>query len=137
MLVALLAVPLFVAPAAAAPTVVAVRALDYELKGIPRELKVGKHQFTFVNEGEQVHEVVVFKKKSSKTWGAIFQMEQEEAEQHVKFIGATFAKPGEEGKPFAAWLKPGKYIGLCFAQDDRNSKPHYMKGMMRKFSVSR
>lgn len=142
-LVAVMAVPMFVTPASSAATEateVNVRAVDYELKGIPAELKVGAHKFTLQNKSdENFHELIVFRKRawSDKSWEELLSMPQKEAEKHVVFVGATGAEPGKDGKPFRAYLKAGKYLAACFVQNDKNSKPHAYKGMIRKFHVAK
>ena len=138
-LVAVMAVPMFVSPASAEATRVDVRAVDYELKGIPAELKVGAHRFTFENKGENAHELIVVRKRATSdlSWEEILAMSRREAEKHIVFVGFTAAKPGQTAEPFRAYLKAGKYLAVCFEQDDRHSKPHAFKGMLRKFHVSR
>lgn len=139
-LAAAMAVPVLASTAVAKATdatVVNVRAVDYDFKGIPAELKTEWHRFNFENRGDHTHELIVVRKRGwvNKSWEQILRMRGEEAERRIQFIGHTFAKPGQEGKHFGAYLRAGKYLAVCFAQNDRHSKPHAFKGMLRKFHV--
>ena len=121
-------------------TTVWVKAHDYHFEGIPKTLDVGLHKFFFNNKGENPHMLVLFKNNSflSNKEALKKAMKDEEwAERKIKFIGEAFAKAGEKGEPFTAWLKPGKYMGLCFAQDSKDSAPHFTLGMVHNMRVEK
>ena len=138
---AVIASSALVAPAKAAVAVDVV-AVDFKLKGVPAVLQYGAHTFSFVNNSERhVHEFVLFKNKSEHTPEELLRMPPKEAEKHVKFMGATFAKPGKVGKEFKVWLKPGKYFAVCFVEHKQEngdkSPPHWQKGMLERIRVDK
>lgn len=138
-LAAAMIVPTLAATAVAEATALDVRAVDYDFKGIPAELKVGRHRFNFENRGTNAHELIVVRMRGwvNKSWDQLLRMDRKEAERRVEFIGASFAKPGKEGEAFGAHMRVSRYLAVCFMQNERNSKPHFLKGMQRRFHVSR
>jgi hypothetical protein len=103
----------------------------------PRKLDRGAYKFTFRNDSEKrIHEVVIFRLLHGKKLRWLLRVSEEKAERHIRFIGATFAKPGKEAKrPIRADLIKGRYAMLCFVQNKRRAKPHFLKGMMHRFDV--
>ncbi len=82
-----------------------------------------------------MHVVVMFKLRHEKTLKQLLSMPQKKAERHIRFIGASFAKPGESGKAFKAKLITGRYAMLCFVQNRKRAKPHFLKKMLHRFNV--
>lgn len=133
-----LAVPALATTAMASPVVLDTVAQDYEFSGIPARLTPRFYEFNFSNQGQHMHEILVLRKRDGvkRSWQSLLSLPEEKALKHVKFIGASFAKPGEDGKAIKAqYLKQGSYIALCFVQNSKHSEPHFMKGMIRKFKV--
>jgi hypothetical protein len=124
-------------------TRVDIEALDYHfmLEGgsdFPRQLEAGKYRFRFHNASEKrLHEVVMFKLRHGKTVKQLLSMPGNKAERHLRFMGASFAKPGEDGDSFNAKLIRGRYAMLCFVSNRQGAKPHFMKGMLHRFNVDR
>lgn len=119
-------------------TLVRVKAADYRFEGLPKRLEVGLHKFTFKNIGENPHMLIFVKNNSRLGNKKAFEKAMHDDEwrkKRIKMIGEAFAKPGEKGEPFTAWLKPGKYFGVCFAQDSKESPPHAMIGMFHGMRV--
>lgn len=120
-----------------------IGAVNYQFQqadgtAIPRKLWKGEWKFAFENQSKnRVHEAVVFKLLDGKTVRQLLSMPQKEAEKHIRFLGATFAKPGKTGEPFKADLTRGRYAMLCFVQNSRKSPPHFAKGMLQRFNVGR
>ena len=135
-----LAVPVLATSASAAPVQLDVVAQDYQFSGIPYRLTPRFYKFTFSNQGQHVHELVMYRKRDGvkRTWQGLLSMPEEKAEKKVTFIGATFAKPGKDGKTVKpSYLRQGSYLALCFVQNSKHGEPHYAKGMMRKFKVEK
>ena len=116
-------------------------AMDYHFmledgSDFPKRLHRGKYRFTFEYQSKKrLHEIVMFKLRHGKTIKQILKMPEKKAERHIRFIGASFAKPGKEGKAFNAKLIPGRYVLLCFVQNRKNAPPHFAKGMLHRFNV--
>jgi hypothetical protein len=124
-------------------TRVGIVAMDYHFmlndgSEFPRKLERGKYRFRFRNDSEKfIHEVVMFKLRHGKTVKQLLNMPEKRAQRHLRLMGVAFAPPGEEGKSFNAKLIPGRYAMLCFVQNKKRSKPHFLKGMLHRFDVDR
>jgi hypothetical protein len=124
-------------------TRVDIVAMDYHFmlgdgSEFPHKLKRGEYRFTFRNDSEKrVHEVVMFKLRHGKTVKQLLRMPERKAQRHIRFMGASFAPPGEEGKAFRTKLIWGRYALICFVQNRKRAKPHFMKGMLHRFNVDR
>lgn len=132
-----LAVPVLATSASAAPVQLDVVAQDYSFSGIPYRLTPRFYKFNFSNQGQHEHELVVLRKRDgvNRTWQWILE---EQAEEKVKSIGFSMAKPGKDGKAIkSSYLKQGSYLAVCFFQNGDHAEPHYLKGMMRKFKVEK
>jgi hypothetical protein len=105
----------------------------------PRRLAKGDYKFTFRNDSEKrFHEVVIFKMLHGKKLYWLLRMSEKRAQRHIRFMGATFAKPGEEAeRPIRTSLTRGRYVLLCFVQNGKRTKPHFLKGMKHTFRVVR
>ena len=105
----------------------------------PRKLDKGAYKFTFRNDSEKrIHEVVLFKLRHGKKLNRLLKMPERKAQKHIRFMGATFAKPGKEAKrPIRVDLRKGRYAMLCFVQNGKRKKPHFLKGMLHRFDVVR
>ena len=135
-----LAVPVLATSASAAPVQLDVVAVDYQLSGIPYRLTPRFYKFTFSNQGQHEHEVVMFRKKDGvkRTWQGLLSMPEKKAMKKVKFIGFSWAKPGKDGKAIkSSYLRQGSYLAVCFFQNGDHAEPHFLKGMMRKFKVEK
>ena len=95
--------------------VVEVTAQEYAFVGIPEELAAGPTIFNLTNEGEQVHEMLLFKFNDDVDVSVtdFIELPQEEAQSMGQVVGATFVLPGETGHTVAD-LAPGRYTALCF-----------------------
>jgi hypothetical protein len=122
-------------------TRVRIVAMDYHFmlgngSEFPKKLKRGDYRFNFRNDSEKrVHEVVMFKLRHGKTVKQLLRMSDKEVQKHIRFMGATFAPPGEEGKGFNTTLIRGRYAMICFVQNRKRAEPHFMKGMLHRFNV--
>jgi hypothetical protein len=92
-----------------------VRAVEYEFEDVPATIETGIVGFELENEGEEVHELVMFRINDDVdlTIEELAELPEEESESMVEFITATFAAPGESAYTFGD-LRPGRYGMLCF-----------------------
>jgi hypothetical protein len=122
---------------------VGIEAMDYHFmlqdgSDFPKQLDRGRYRFRFHNGSEErLHEVVMFKLRHGKTLNQLLRMPARKAQRHIRFMGSSFAKPGEDGKPFNARLIRGRYALLCFVTNREGAKPHFLKGMLHRFNVDR
>lgn len=120
------------------PTFTKVVAKDYKFLGVLQNpVDAGLYKFGFKNNGERPHEFVMIKNKSGLSNRAFLDSvgNGEPDEADYKFMGASFAKPGKKGEAFTTYLKPGRYMTLCFISNGKDAPPHYQKGMLRGFTV--
>jgi hypothetical protein len=150
-LVSVVAVACLVLPAGSAfageqereRTRVGIVAMDYHfMKGdgseFPRKMDRGRYRFRFRNDSEKhVHEIAMYRLRHGKTLNQLLRMSEERVAKHIRFMGRSFAPPGEAGKSFNARLKVGRYAMVCFVQNTRRAKPHVLKGMRHRFDVDR
>jgi uncharacterized cupredoxin-like copper-binding protein len=118
-----------------------ITARDYKFLGVPKNpSQAGLYKFGFKNNGEKVHEFVLLKNNSGMSNRDLLELSKtdfEAAESQAKFMGATFAKPGEKGDAFTTWLKPGRYFVACFVQNSKTAPAHWEKGMLRGLTVTK
>lgn len=125
---------------------IAVTAVEYAFEGMPSEVPAGVVNVEFSNNGNEFHEMVVFRKPEGTTqsFDEIFEMGEEESEGLIEEKGGTFAPPGGEAGGLFQLDQPGEYIAVCFipvgstpdAPDGGSGPPHYTQGMRAEFTVS-
>ena len=131
---------------AAAGASTQVTAVDYAFEGVPETLPAGSHTFDFTNEGEEPHELVLFRiVDETESMEEILQLGEEEGQSHVEEAGGTFAEAGADAEePLEAELEAGKYAMVCFVPvgttgpdeaDAGDGPPHFMEGMVAEFTV--
>ena len=121
-----------------------VSVVDYAFEGVPETLAPGTTTFTFTNDGEEVHEMIMVRyKDESLTIKDLMKLSDKEAEKQLEFLGASFGPPGTvdtESRSLAA----GKYALVCFIPVGATSEkalrkadgpPHIAKGMSAEFIV--
>jgi hypothetical protein len=117
---------------------VAVTGVDYAFEGVPESMDAGTVSFTFTNEGEEPHEMLIFRKVDGVTesFDEIFSGPEEESEGKIEFTGATFAEPGQEGAALTD-LSTGDYAMVCFVPvgGGEEGPPHFTEGMVQEFKV--
>ena len=127
------------APPAAEPTATATMTLsDYKFD-LPTPLKSGQNVIRIENAADQPHEAVIFKLAPGKT--------QKDFEAWLP-SSATMTKP-PPGMPMGgvaglskgehatvtANLDAGDYVLVCFLEDAKDGKPHFMHGMVQGFKI--
>ena len=127
-------------------TSVPVTATEYAFGGIPATLEAGPTSFDLTNNGQELHEVVVLRKKAGVTesFDQLLALDEEEARAKVDPVASTFAAQGESNYAVAD-LTAGDYLVACFipvgttsedAEPAEDAPPHVARGMKAEFKVS-
>lgn len=133
-------------------SVAEVTTRDYAFEGVRSSYPAGVTSFEVSNEGEEMHELIVLRKKDDTTesFEELLELPQAEAESKVDTVASTFLAPGEEGAYAMADLEEGEYIVLCFlpvgftpevaeAAESGGAPPegppHFTQGMRAEFTV--
>jgi plastocyanin len=133
---------------------VTVTGVEYAYQGIPENATAGT-VVTFVNGGQEVHEIVAVRRNEGVTITLEELLEKPEAEleQFVTFLGGVQAGPGETAEQTITLDQPGDYIFLCFipvgttelpssapgespAASLPPGPPHVVQGMVAEFTVT-
>jgi hypothetical protein len=116
-----------------------VTAVDYAFEGVPENMPAGPTSIALTNEGNEEHEMVLFRRNDGETRPIeeLLELPEAEVEQAVTFKNVTFASPGETGY-LAADLEAGSYVALCFIPvgGGEQGPPHFTEGMVSEFEVS-
>lgn len=123
-----------------------VTATEYAFEGVPATSEGGPTSFEFDNDGAELHEMVLLRKRDGVTesFEELLQLPQEEAMSKVEFAGVAFAAPGEQdGVNYVVTdLQPGEYAMVCFIPVGTTSEesfgdgpPHFTQGMLAEFTV--
>jgi uncharacterized cupredoxin-like copper-binding protein len=134
---------LTVTPSAATPAPepqadVVIHLKDYEFD-IIGNLTPGQHIVRVVNDGPQVHEMLVGQLAPGKsaqdlvTWVDTGHMRGAPPARPIG--GTTGIAPGGE-EEISLDLTPGNYGLWCFFPDSKDGKEHVMHGMIKQFTVS-
>lgn len=129
-----------------------VTATDYAFSGVPETLESGPVNFELVNQGGEVHEMLIFRKDDGVTESVEELLASPEGQDRLTFVGSDFAESGEE--PGFAYvitdLQPGEYVMACFlpvgstneavevAEEsgrELEGEPHANRGMTAEFVV--
>jgi len=129
---------------------VEVTGSDYAFEGIPEELGAGTVLVKFTNEGEELHELVVFRKNDGEERSItdLLALPEEEAMTAVTPVtGFAFALPG--GTFYTTYtLEEGSHGAVCFiptgltpeaaeaGEVDETAPPHHAQGMAVEFEVT-
>jgi hypothetical protein len=105
---------------------------------LPAEIQAGEQTWKTINEGEQPHEIIVFRLAEGRT-----------AQDVVAFLEDPQGPPPIERYPvggmqalstgMSGWftmdLTPGEYVAVCFIPDPHSGRPHIDLGMVATFAV--
>jgi hypothetical protein len=99
----------------------------------------GKHSVEVVNEGREVHELVIARMKGDATVNDIVAYERSpypktKPAPDEMVAGSTFLDPGERTR-LDLDLPPGRYVAICFLPAP-DGKTHILHGMGHPFSVT-
>lgn len=125
---------------------VKVSTVDYDFKGLPKELPAGKTSFDLTNKGKELHEIVLLSKNAGVTesFDDLLALPEEEARTKVTGTSLAFAPPGEDDYGVVDLAK-GEYVAVCFipegltseeAEPSPDAKPHFLLGMKQEITVT-
>lgn len=120
-------------------------AIEYAFQGIPATLEAGVTSFELRNDGKELHELTVLKKKDgvTETFDEIIKLDREEGLKKVEPVASAFAAQGENDYAVAE-LEAGEYAVVCFipvgttgqGPPPENAPPHASQGMKSEFTVA-
>ena len=120
-----------------------VSGVDYAFEGVPQEVNPGKTSFEFKNNGQELHEMIIFRRNDGVTEPILelLELPQEQVETKVTFVAAAFGEPGSNEYGIAD-LQKGEYAMLCFIavgttspETEGSGPPHFVEGMVTEFTV--
>jgi hypothetical protein len=129
--------------------------MDFHFTGLPATVTPGQHVWEMVNQGQQLHEIVVLQLAPGVTYEqveAIFMAppaatpmagmdastpmaEQAGPPPFTSVTGIAPASPGTEGW-LVVDLAAGEYAAICFVPDAETGAPHFALGMIAPFTVA-
>lgn len=130
-------------------TVVEVLMVDYAFEELPDTMEPGLTAIRARNDGEELHELVLFRIDDDvdASIEELLELPEDEVDEMIEFHGFAVAAPGEEAVTFAD-LEPGRYGMICFIpvgttsmedlpeeDDDVTGPPHFTQGMVAEFEV--
>lgn len=125
------------AAAAPEPTPTATMTLsDYKFE-LSQPLKSGQNIVRVENTAEQPHEVVVFKLppgKTMKDFQAWLPVSDKQPPPVIPMGGVVGLSKGLHAL-FTTNLDAGDYVLVCFLQDAKDGKPHFVHGMVQSFKI--
>ncbi|CAN5751921.1 hypothetical protein BH24ACT5_BH24ACT5_21090 [soil metagenome] len=106
-----------------------VLAREYSYGGLPTEMAAGPTVITFLNDGEEFHELLVLRRNEGVDDPVedLLALPEEEVFSKFTFVGAMFTGPGTETYAVIDFT-PGDYVGLCFLPV--GATPEMMEQMM-------
>lgn len=109
-------------------------------------MSAGLVALRFTTDGEEPHEILLFRKNDAVTesFDEILELpEGQERRMRMTLVGAAFADRGDSyATVFEA--EAGEYIALCFLsvgataegpREEGDSPPHWVEGMRSEFTV--
>ncbi len=137
-MVKLLRVTPAAAPAAlTAPTGDVTMTLSDYTFTLSKPITAGAHTIRVQNGAEQSHEVELIKLAPGKTVDDLMAwMQNMQGPPPASAIGGIAGMRHGDVQSFSHDFTPGDYVLICFVPDARDGKPHFMHGMVQKFTVS-
>jgi uncharacterized cupredoxin-like copper-binding protein len=133
----LVVTPSQAAPAAEPTPTTSMTLSDYKFD-LSQPLKSGQNIVRVENTADQPHEVVVFKIPSGKTmkdFEAWLPVSDKQPPPAMPMGGMGGLSKGAHAF-FTTNLDAGDYVLVCFLQDAKDGKPHFVHGMVQPFKVS-
>jgi plastocyanin len=132
-----------------------VTGVEYAYQGVPETVPAGT-KLSFVNAGEEVHQIVAVKRNAGVTTSLdeLLSMPEAESNKLVTFLDIAVAGPGETAPNTITVDQPGSYIFVCFIPVGTTAlpslapgatpndatlpagKPHFLEGMVAEFTVT-
>jgi hypothetical protein len=115
---------------------VTVRMLDFGYAP-SAPLVAGKRNIRVVNDGPQLHEMVLAMLPAGKTAADLLAWNPETATEPppARYLGGTVALPPGGEAIVEATLEAGNYVLICYIPDAKDGKPHFAHGMVLPFTV--
>ncbi len=110
---------------------------DYKFD-LSQPLKSGQNIVRVENVADQLHEVVVFKLapgKTMKDFQAWLPVSNKQPPPAIPYGGIGGQSKGQHAF-FTANLNAGDYVLVCFLQDAKDGKPHFVHGMVQAFKIT-
>jgi uncharacterized cupredoxin-like copper-binding protein len=103
---------------------------------LPQRIQAGKQTWKIVNEGEQLHELLLWKLAEGKTVQDViaFQQAPHGTPPYLPAGGFQGIGPGGSGWLYLD-LEPGSYVAICPIPDSTSGTPHHELGMILPFTV--
>lgn len=123
-----------------------VGGVDYGFEGIPSEVDAGPTRVVFTNEGNELHELFLFRRNdgADRPVEELLSLPDDEVAQLLTPVGVpAFAPPGVS-EQVVYDLGSGSYIAVCFipvgitsedAVPPPGAVPHAAHGMVAEFTV--
>lgn len=100
-------------------------------------ITAGKRVIRVINDGPQLHEMVLALLQPGKTAADLLAWNPEVATEPppARFVGGTVALAPSGESLVEADLAPGNYVLICYIPDAKDGKPHVAHGMVLPFTV--
>jgi hypothetical protein len=116
--------------------------VDYEYEGIPETVPSGVVAITFINEGDELHEIALARINDGVTMPIeeLVALPEEQIFSMLELKGAAFAAPSAQDTVFMR-LEPGRYGAACFIPQgtkhdtEGTGPPHVALGMFAEFTA--
>ena len=124
-------------------TPVTVTATDYEFDGVDALAAGGSFGVTFVNDGTELHELVVVRLADDEE-RPLEEIIASGEEPEMTEIGVALACPGNESAVNLELSDPGRYVAICMvpvgatpeATEEPQGPPHASQGMVFEFEIA-
>jgi len=119
--------------AGATPDIV-VKLVDYDFQ-FSTPLTTGHHVIRIENAGPQIHELVLIKLEPGKTPEDFAKYDGKGPPPGMPLNGASPMSTGVSNT-VSVDITPGDYALICFVEDSKDRKPHFMHGMVKTIKVT-
>jgi uncharacterized cupredoxin-like copper-binding protein len=130
-----------------------VHLVDFGFHDLPADVKAGPAVWEVINDGPQLHEIVLCQLAEGVSFDQVLEMMTAEPPASPAGGEATAAMEMEMAPPFTTvagvapmnasttnWLMldlaPGEHFAICFVPDIETGAPHFALGMIMPFTVS-
>ena len=121
-----------------------VTGVEYAFEGAPEQVSAGPVGFTFTNDGEEVHELLLFSIEDEEV--PIQDLLLQERPEGVDFVLGVIATQGTTDTVFRD-LEPGRYAMVCTLPvgsteapsgppSEQSGPPHFTQGMLTELTVT-
>lgn len=116
---------------------VTVHMADYAF-GFSGPVPSGDVTFRVENAGPQVHDMVIIQTEPGKSVEEFLEWLEsaDEGPPPGRIVGSITGMNVGHHVSFSTHLEPGEYTVLCWVPDIKDLRPHFMYGMMQRFTVS-